>query len=39
MNPHYTNAVIPNHNGETREQTLEEFLVLNPNIYVVVFLK
>ncbi|MCC5624455.1 Type 1 glutamine amidotransferase-like domain-containing protein [Nostoc sp. CHAB 5715] len=35
INPHYTNAVIPNHNGETREQRLEEFLVLNPDIYVV----
>ncbi|BCL37945.1 dipeptidase PepE [Nostoc sp. MS1] len=35
INPHYTDAVIPNHNGETREQRLKEFLVLNPDIYVV----
>ncbi|BAY37022.1 peptidase E [Nostoc sp. NIES-2111] len=35
INPHYTDAVIPNHNGETREQRLKEFLVLNPNVYVV----
>lgn len=35
INPHYTNAVLPNHNGETREQRLKEFLALNPDIYVV----
>jgi dipeptidase E len=35
INPHYTEAIIPNHNGETREQRLKEFLVLNPDVYVV----
>lgn len=35
INPHYTDAVIPNHNGETREQRLKEFLVFNPDVYVV----
>ncbi len=35
INPHYTDEVIPNHNGETRETRIQEFLVLNPDIYVV----
>ncbi|WP_341527161.1 dipeptidase PepE [Nostoc sp. UHCC 0302] len=35
INPHYTDAAIPNHNGEAREQRIREFLVLNPAIYVV----
>lgn len=35
INPHYTDGVIPNHNGETREQRLKEFLILNPDVYVV----
>ncbi|BAY43363.1 peptidase E [Scytonema sp. HK-05] len=35
INPHYTDEVIPNHNGETRETRIKEFLVLNPDIYVV----
>ncbi|MDM9382293.1 dipeptidase PepE [Chlorogloeopsis sp. ULAP01] len=35
INPHYTDAVIPNHNGETREARIREFLVVNPDIYVV----
>jgi dipeptidase E len=35
INPHYTDEVIPNHNGETRERRIEEFLSINPNIYVV----
>ncbi|MFN6571611.1 dipeptidase PepE [Dendronalium sp. ChiSLP03b] len=35
INPHYTDEVMTNHNGETREQRIKEFLVLNPNIYVV----
>jgi dipeptidase E len=35
INPHYTDKVIPNHNGETREKRIEEFLIINPNIYVV----
>jgi dipeptidase E len=35
INPHYTDGVIPNHNGETREKRIEEFLAVNPNISVV----
>lgn len=35
INPHYTDEVLPNHNGETREQRLKEFMVLNPSVYVV----
>ena len=35
INAHYTDAVIPNHNGETREIRIREFLVLNPDVYVV----
>ncbi|WP_315786088.1 dipeptidase PepE [Fischerella sp. JS2] len=35
INPHYTDAVIPNHNGESREKRIKEFLVVNPDIYVV----
>jgi dipeptidase E len=35
INPHYTDGVIPNHNGETREARLREFLALNPDVVVV----
>lgn len=35
INPHYLDAHPSNHGGETREQRIEEFLVVNPNIYVV----
>ena len=35
INPHYTDAVIPNHGGETRSQRLAEFTKSNPGIYVV----
>ncbi len=35
INPHYTDGVIPNHNGETREQRIREFLVANPDKVVV----
>lgn len=34
INPHYTDAMPPNHGGETREQRLMEFLAANKNIYV-----
>ncbi len=34
INPHYLDATIEGHGGETREQRLEEFLVINTNIYV-----
>ncbi|MCB0823755.1 MAG: dipeptidase PepE [Bacteroidales bacterium] len=35
INPHYLDASIEGHGGETREQRLEEFMVINNNIYVV----
>ncbi len=35
INPHYTDSIIPNHNGETREQRIREFLVANPETLVV----
>lgn len=35
INPHYTDAIIPNHNGETREDRIREFLIANPEIVVV----
>jgi len=35
INPHYTEGMIPNHNGETREQRILEFLQANQDIYVV----
>lgn len=34
INPHYLDANIEGHGGETREQRLEEFMVINNNIYV-----
>ncbi|MDN5201760.1 dipeptidase PepE [Fulvivirgaceae bacterium BMA10] len=35
INPHYTEATLPNHGGESRKQRIAEFLELNPDIYVV----
>lgn len=35
INPHYTDARIENHNGETREERLLEFVTVNPDLYVV----
>lgn len=35
INPHYTDAKIENHYGETREQRLEEFLKINPAMKLV----
>jgi dipeptidase E len=35
INPHFLDAPIEGHGGETREQRLEEFMVINNNIYVV----
>lgn len=34
INPHYLDANPEGHGGETREQRIEEFLELNPGIYV-----
>ncbi len=35
INPHYLDAHPEGHHGETREQRLAEFLIVNPNMYVV----
>lgn len=35
INPHYTDATIPNHGGETRAQRLAEFTKSNPTVHVV----
>ena len=34
INPHYTDANPAGHAGETREQRIEEFIEINPQIYV-----
>jgi len=34
INPHYTNALPEGHRGETRNQRIAEFLVANPNTWV-----
>jgi dipeptidase E len=34
INPHYTDANPVGHAGETREQRIEEFIEINPQIYV-----
>jgi dipeptidase E len=34
INPHYLDANVEGHGGETREQRLEEFMVINNNVYV-----
>jgi len=35
INPHYTDANPAGHAGETREQRIEEFIEVNPSVYVV----
>ncbi|MDH4037487.1 MAG: dipeptidase PepE [Candidatus Krumholzibacteria bacterium] len=35
INPHFTDAMIPNHGGETRTQRIAEFTKTNPGVYVV----
>lgn len=34
INPHYTDAHPEGHGGETREQRIQEFIEINPNLYV-----
>ena len=35
INPHYTQATLPDHEGETRDERIAEFLALNPGVRVV----
>jgi dipeptidase E len=35
INPHYTDATLPQHSGETRAERLAEFIEVNPDVYVV----
>jgi dipeptidase E len=35
INPHYTDERLPNHNGETREERLLEFIEANPGMTVI----
>jgi len=35
LNPHYTDYNPPGHNGETREERLTEFMVLNPTTPII----
>ncbi len=35
INPHYLDANPAGHGGETREDRIQEFMVVNPDIYVV----
>lgn len=34
INPHYTDYFDPEHGGETRDDRLKEYQVLNPNMYI-----
>lgn len=35
INPHYTDANPAGHAGETREQRIQEFIEVNPSVYVI----
>lgn len=34
INPHYTDLTVSGHGGETREMRLNEFIIANPDVYV-----
>jgi len=34
INPHYTDFFDPKHGGETRDDRLKEYIMVNPNMYV-----
>ena len=34
LNPHYTEATIPNHGGESRDMRIKEFVTANQDMYV-----
>jgi dipeptidase E len=35
INPHYTDASLPRHRGETRAERLQEFCLANPTLTVI----
>lgn len=35
INPHYTEASPPGHAGETRQARIEEYIIVNPGIFVI----
>ena len=35
INPHYTEATIPNHGGESRDMRIQEFIAINKQVRVV----
>lgn len=35
INPHYTEATLPNHGGETRKDRINEFIAINPKVKVI----
>lgn len=35
INPHFTDATIPNHGGETRSDRIKEFITVNKTINVI----
>ncbi len=35
INPHYTEATLPNYGGETRKDRINEYIAINPNMKVI----